>query len=120
MGRRCFRDVGHRCWVEVTFVGPPDARGREGGTREEEIAAILLEGQGAQPLTLRVRRESDEDSHLHSEVMEMAPAERAGRSATLTGCPLPRWSCMGRARWLWLTSRAGKTMQPGTRKIGRR
>ncbi|MBI1929360.1 hypothetical protein HYR99_34590 [Candidatus Poribacteria bacterium] len=28
MGRRCFPDTGERCWVEVTFVGPPDTRGR--------------------------------------------------------------------------------------------
>lgn len=28
MGQRCFADIAHRCWVEVTFESPPDVRGR--------------------------------------------------------------------------------------------
>ncbi|MBM3239889.1 hypothetical protein FJZ31_26695 [Candidatus Poribacteria bacterium] len=28
MGKRCFADIGHRCWMEVTFEEPPSPRRR--------------------------------------------------------------------------------------------
>lgn len=28
MGKRCFADQGHRCWVEIGLESPPNARGQ--------------------------------------------------------------------------------------------